>query len=134
MKYCYSTDGGEVYSQQFDDAGAAAGAAECEIDGDGIHDDGTEVEYWVGEAVPAIDMLDCDGSLTGERILEDLEARCADEIGWDDIILALSAEHQARLGRFVLAYVKRHNTNSVYGVRNAVKHVYVVGSNDADRR
>ena len=129
MKYCYSTDGGEVYSQQFDDAGAAAGEAECEIELDGIHDVGTEVEYLVGEAVPAIDMLDCDGSRTGERILEDLEARCADEIGWDDIILALSAEHQARLGRFVLAYVKRHNTNSVYGVRNAVKHVYVVGSN-----
>jgi hypothetical protein len=129
MKYCYSTDDGETYSQQFDDAGAAAGGAECEIELDGIHDDGTEVEYWVGEAVPAIDMLDCDGSYTGESILENLEARCADEIGWDDIILALSAEHQARLGRFVLAYVKRHNTNSVYGVRNAVKHVYVVGSN-----
>ena len=129
MKYCYSTDGGEQYSQQFDDAGAAAGEAEFEIDIDGIHEDGTEVEYWVGEAVEAIDMLDCDGSRTGERILEDLEVRCADEIGWDDTILALSAEHQARLGRFVLAYVKRHNTNSVYGVRNPVKHTYVVGSN-----
>lgn len=130
MKYCYSTDDGETYSQQFDDAGAAAGEAECEIDIDGMHDAGTEVEYWVGEAVEAIDMLDCDGSRTGERILEDLEERCADEIGWDDTILALSAEHQARLGRFVLAFVKRHNTKSVYGVRNAVKHTYVVGSNE----
>jgi hypothetical protein len=34
----------------------------------------------------------------------------------------------------VLAFVKKHNTKSVYGVRNAVKHVYVVGSNDADSR
>ena len=132
MKYCYSTDGGEQYSHQFDDAGAAAGEAECEIDGDGIHDDGTEVEYWVGEAVEAIDMLGCDGSRTGERILEDLEQRCSDEIGWDDVILALLPEHQARLGRFVLAYVKKHNMNSVYGVRNPVRHTYVVGSNDAD--
>jgi hypothetical protein len=35
MKYCYSTDGGERYTGQFDDAGAAAGSDECEIDGDG---------------------------------------------------------------------------------------------------
>ena len=134
MKYCYSTDGGEQYTGQFDDAGAAAGEAECEIDGDGIHEDGTEVEYWVAEAVNAIDMLDCNGMCTGERILEDLEARCADEIGWDDTILAMSPAHVERLGRFVLAYVKRHNTKSVYGVRNDVKHTYVVGSNDADSR
>ena len=49
MKYCYSTDGGERYTGQFDTPEEAAGKAESEIDID-CHQDGDKVEYEVGEA------------------------------------------------------------------------------------
>ena len=110
-----------------DTEGEAHGEAQSQIDDDS--DKGDEHCYFIGTAAHPLDMIGDKCALwIGERVLEDLECQCADEIGSDDAILELTSEQLSELGNIVLAYIRENAHVNTWGVKDPQKHTYIAGS------
>lgn len=128
-KFCYSLDG-EQYMGKFDTPGAAAAQAETDIDDD--CEDGEVREYHVAECCHPLDTI-MHGKRhlwTGERIVEQIDEWCGDEVAAEDWVLYMSKDDMEALGKLVLDFVRENAGVQYYGVKNDETHTYVAGFND----
>jgi hypothetical protein len=124
-KWCYSTSN-EDYSGHCETEADAHGEAQCEIDEDG--ELGESHDYWIASIRHP---LDCIGQNIGGDVFEMLDERIADEVGGDDAALDMTTEEVKELGLIIMTYVREHASVQRYGIKDPVKHQYVVGSNAA---
>ncbi len=128
-KWCWSTDE-ESYRGQSDSEGEAHGDAIDALESDG--EDGETRSYWIARCCHPLDLIDHDkrSLWAGENFLEQVEEWCADEVGAEDAILDMTADDKVELGRLVLAFIRSRAKVQYYGIKNAVEHKHVIGSND----
>lgn len=127
-KWCYSADG-ESYRGQFASEKEAQGAAIDYLDGDG--EEGDEVSFWIARCCHPLDVIDHDKRLlwTGERMLEQVDEWCADEVASEDAIFSMTYEDHVALGKLVFDFIRSRAKVQYYGITDPVKHKHVLGSN-----
>lgn len=122
--WCYSTDE-EEYNGHCETESDAHGEAQSQIDEDG--EEGESRDYWVAKIVHP---LDCISQDVGDDIMEMINERVADEVGGDDTALDMAREHEAELGRIIMAFIRENASVQRYGIKDPVKHQHVTGSHE----
>lgn len=124
-KWCYSTNE-EDYNGHCETEADAHGEAQDQIDEDGDEDEARD--YWVAKIVHPLDTISHD---IGDDVMEMLIERIADGVAGDEAAIHMHKEQEVELGRIIVAYLREHASVQRYGIKDPVKHQYVVGSNAA---
>lgn len=126
-KWCWSTDE-EAYRGKFETEGEAHGDAIDDLESDG--EDGEERSYWIARCCHPMDCLDGREYRFGEMVAENIDEWMMDDIAAEDQILSMSHEDHEELGRLIFAFVRSRSKVQYYGIKDAVEHKHVVGSED----
>ena len=124
-KWCYSLNE-EGYHGRYDTAPEAHGQAQIDIDDTTEEQNGESRDYWVATCCHPIDTIK--GQI-GDDIMEMLEQRFLDEICAEEACLSIDKQDEIDLSNVVLNFIRARAAVQFYGIANATKHAYLIGSN-----
>lgn len=119
-QWCYSVNE-ETFTGSYDTEEEAHTEAHEHLDYD--MEVGDTAEYWIAKTKAAEEFLTA--QWVGQSIADSMEEWLADEIGWDDRIVELSATEAIELGQMVIQYIRKVDGFRAYGVTSPKKHTYV---------
>jgi len=118
-QWCYSVNE-ENYYGSHDTEAEAHGEAQQHLHYD--MEVGDTAEYWVAKVKAAEEFLTA--QWVGQSIADSMEDWLADEIGWDDRLVELSATEAIELGQMVISYIRKVDGFRAYGIAEPQKHTY----------
>ena len=121
-KWCYSTDG-ECYNGRFAIEAEAHLAGKFRIDKDAGCSGNITYDYWIAQCVHPLDTIRQD---IGDDVLEMLNERIADEIACEENSLDMTPEDVSAFNAMIIDYLREHCTVQQYGIKDPVKHQYII--------
>lgn len=90
------------------------------------HDPGDKVTIYTGVKQTPFDVLRKQAENIGAHLIESLEARAADEIPADDLIIFAQPSADAALGNLVIDWIEKNTTARYFAVTDVQEHAYTV--------